>query len=117
MPLNRWMKILIVFSFAFSTTATFANPAKKVVQDDPVVAPDAAVVPVIDGNGDDACCQDVPWQSIDQVWITYGDTIPPEDYTGQYKVVWSSVENLLYFLVQVTDDVFVDGFGYKDGDI
>jgi hypothetical protein len=80
------------------------------VQDDPVLAPNVTNVPIIDGNGDDLCWQNIPWQSIGQVWIPYGDTVTSDDYSGRYKVVWSSSTNLLYFLVEVTDDVFVDGF-------
>jgi hypothetical protein len=32
------------------------------------------------------------------------------NYTGKFKIVWSSKTNLLYFLVEVTDHNFVDGF-------
>jgi len=80
------------------------------VQDDPVLAPDVAVPPVIDGVGNDLCWQNVPWQSIAQVWIPYSGSVDSEDYSGRYKVVWSSTTNLLYFLMEVTDDVFVDGY-------
>jgi hypothetical protein len=80
------------------------------VQDDPVIAANVTSVPAIDGNGDDSCWASIPWQSIEQVWIPYGDTVSPDDYSGRYKVVWSSSTDLLYFLVEVTDDVFVDGF-------
>lgn len=87
-----------------------AGSQKVLVQDNPVLAPDAAVSPVIDGIGNDPCWQNVPWQSIDQVWIPYGASVASNDYSGRYKVVWSSRTNLLYFLVEVTDDVFVDGY-------
>jgi hypothetical protein len=80
------------------------------VQDNPVLAPDVAVLPVIDGIGNDSCWQNAPWQSIAQVWIPYGAKVDSNDYSGRYKVVWSSTTNLLYFLVEVTDNVFVDGF-------
>jgi hypothetical protein len=87
-----------------------ADPQKIWVQDDPVLIPDVAVSPVIDGIGNDPCWQNVPWQSIDQVWIPYGAGVASADYSGRYKVVWSSTTNLLYSLVEVTDDVFVDGY-------
>jgi len=80
------------------------------VQDNPVLAPDVIVSPVIDGNGNDSCWQNVPWQSIAQVWIPYGAKVDSGIYSGRYKVVWSSNTNLLYFLVEVTDRLFVDGF-------
>jgi hypothetical protein len=80
------------------------------VQDNPVLAPDVAVPPIIDGVGNDSCWQNVPWQSIAQVWIPYGSSVDSEDYSGRYKVVWSSTTNLLYFLIEIRDDVFVDGY-------
>ena len=80
------------------------------VQDDPILAPDLTTLPVFDGVGDDACWQDLPWQSIDQVWIEYGSEYPVEDFTGRFKLAWSSQTNLLYFLAEITDDVLVGGF-------
>ena len=92
------------------SAGSYAGVENVTVQDDTVKAPDVATVPEIDGSGDETCWQDVTWQSIDQVWIEYGKSVDPKDYTGRYKVVWSSQTNLLYFLVEVTDDVAVDGF-------
>ena len=79
-------------------------------QDDIVKTPDISTPPVIDGIGDDGCWQNVNWQTIDQVWIPYGDSVDANDYSGRYKIVWSSQENVLYFLVEIVDDVIVDGF-------
>jgi hypothetical protein len=94
----------------FSLIHFQAKSQHGLVQDDPVLAPNIVVSPVVDGNGNDLCWQNVPWQSIAQVWIPYGVKVDSSDYSGRYKVVWSSKTNLLYFLVEVTDDVFVDGF-------
>jgi hypothetical protein len=89
-----------------------------IVQDDPVLAPNVIAIPAIDGKGDDPCWESVPWQSIDQVWIPYGDAmVDSADYYGRYKVMWSSTTNLLYFLMEVTDDVFVDGYPNGGGAI
>ena len=85
-------------------------PSKHPAQDDPILAPDIALLPVIDGTESDLCWQHVPWQSIEQVWMPYGASVDSTDYSGKYKVVWSSVTNLIYFLVRITDDVFVDGY-------
>jgi hypothetical protein len=102
------------FSVLFMSLAIFpcgkAYSQTGPVQDDPVLAPNAAVVPVIDGMGNDSCWQKASWQSIAQVWIPYDDAVDSSDYAGRYKVIWSSSTNLLYFLIEVTDDVFVDGF-------
>lgn len=82
----------------------------QTVQDDTVAVPDVTIPPVIDGTGNDACWADAPWQSIDQVWIPYDGSLDPSDCSGRYKVIWSSAQNLLYFLIEVTDDVGVDGY-------
>ena len=84
------------------------------VQADTVKAPIVNELPVFDGEETDACWQKADWQPIDQVWITWGVPVPEDDYGGRYKVVWSEQTNLLYFFVEVYDDVAVDG--YKSGD-
>ena len=92
--------------FCFNNLYAFSS----IAQDDTVEVPDVSAVPVIDGTGDDQCWQNVPWQSIDQVWIPYDAGFTTDDYSGHYKLVWSSATNLLYFLIEVNDDAFVDGF-------
>jgi hypothetical protein len=87
------------------------NASHGLVQADTILAPNVlAAVPVIDGRGDDACWQNVPWQPIMQEWIPYGGTVDSAIYWGHYKVIWSSTTNLLYFLMEVYDIVIVDGF-------
>jgi hypothetical protein len=79
-------------------------------QDDPVECHAVDTPPVIDGAADDACWEVASWQPIDQTWIPWGEAIDPADFTGRYKIVWSPTENLLYFAVEITDDVISDGF-------
>ena len=93
---------------------------------DTLFIPETTVSPVIDGQANDAAWDLVEWQPIDQIWMPY-DNDPdylgheaglrlwdgPDDFTGNFKVVWSSETNLLYFLVEVIDDVFVDGYVYN----
>lgn len=67
-------------------------------------------VPVIDGTGDDECWKNCKWYGINNVWINYGEKIDSLDCYGRYKVVWSKKENLLYFLVENTDDHPVGGY-------
>lgn len=101
--------IIIVFVFC-SLVCCVALAQYGPVQDDTVLAPDVISPPNIDGRGNDACWQNINWQPIAQVWIPYGVKVDSIDYFGRYKVVWSAFTNLIYFLVEVTDNVFVDGF-------
>jgi hypothetical protein len=81
-------------------------------QDDTVKVA-AVAPPIIDGRLDDLCWQRGAWQSIDQVWITYGQKLDPGDFSGRYKIVWSPSSGLLYLLVETVDDVWVDGYVYN----
>lgn len=78
-------------------------------------AREAAELPSFDGIGDDACWETVDWYPIDQLWIPWGpNNIPMDDFSGKFKIMWSSETDLMYFLVKTTDDVFVDGYQYPD---
>jgi len=110
---NHTRIIIIILCSLFIRYNTEAQHG--IEQDNPVLTPNAAIVPTIDGIGNDDCWQNVPWQRIAQVWIPYGATIDSQDYYGRYKVVWSSTSNLLYFLMEVNDDVFVDGYTPSGG--
>jgi hypothetical protein len=109
MKLYKYFLILIAIIFYFNNFYPYTYKSQS--QDSLILAPEVAVPPVIDGLEDDSCWKNVPWQSIDQVWFPFPfDTVPYEDYSGKFKVVWSSTANLLYFLIEITDDEFVDGF-------
>jgi hypothetical protein len=68
--------------------------------------------PKIDGFANDAVWQQAQWISIDQVWMPWKATIAESDFSGRYKVLWSEKTNLLYFVAEITDDVFRDGYVY-----
>lgn len=111
MILNRYyIHVVLLVVSLLALIQCRAKAQHGIVQDDPVLAPNAIVAPTIDGIGDDACWQNIPWQSIAQVWIPDGGTVDSNDFNGRYKVIWSSTTNLLYFLIEVHDDIFVDGF-------
>jgi hypothetical protein len=112
MKTRFFYKILVLVILLFFFNNLQASSLKDIGQDDPVLAPEIETTPLIDGIGNDQCWQDIPWQGIDHVWIpdTLWGNITSEDYSGHYKMAWSSASNLLYFLVEVTDDNFVDGF-------
>jgi len=80
-----------------------------------VIAKEAAVKPVFDGDESDACWTNAITYPIDQTWIIWGQKIDPSDFHGEFKVCWSSADNLMYYLVKITDDAFIDGFVYPDG--
>ncbi|MBN1416564.1 MAG: T9SS type A sorting domain-containing protein [Bacteroidales bacterium] len=86
------------------------TPSVYALQDDTVKVYDVVTPPVINGTGDDACWNNATWQTIDQVWINYGEVLESSDYSGRYKTVWSSKENLLYFLVEINDNAAIGGF-------
>lgn len=108
---------LFVFLFAvvllMGGTLRTVFASKPLMQDDTVRVPDVTQVPIIDGYGTDDCWQGVSWQTIDQVWIPWGTTIQASDFSGRYKAVWSSVTNLLYIFLEVTDDMYIDGYIYN----
>ena len=109
---HNWNCFRIFFiTFCLLTLIHFKSTAQHgAVQDDPILSPNTSIAPTIDGIGNDACWQNVKWQPIAQVWIPYGAKVDSSIYWGQYKVIWSSTTNLLYFLMEVHDTVFVDGY-------
>ncbi len=83
-------------------------------EDTPFVAREATTAPTIDGNGSDDCWKTADWYSINQTWIPYGDSVPESDFKGRFKVMWSASQNLMYYLVEIHDDVFIDGYQWPD---
>ena len=107
------MKILVSISLVIvfiSLASTSIYAQTQNVQDDPLLIIRTLTPPDIDGIGNDSCWQAAKWQSIGKVWIPFDGSVSESDYTGRYKVIWSSENNLLYFLIEIYDDVFVDGY-------
>ena len=101
--------LLLCVAGIISITASFA------AQDDTVKVQHAAVLPVMDGDGNDPCwnAAEVSWQSIDQVWMPWKGIVPStSDFTGKFKVIWNESDNLLFLLVDIEDDSFVDGYDF-----
>ncbi len=75
----------------------------------------ANITPAItyDGIADDNIWKKMNWYYIDQVWMPYRASLEANDFSGRYKVAWSESENVLCFLVETTDDIFVDGYIYN----
>jgi hypothetical protein len=83
------------------------------VQPDTLRIMQIAEAPKINGLADDAVWIDAEWISIDQVWMPFKGKIEGFDFSGRYKVLWSEKTNLLYFVAEITDDVFRDGYVYN----
>lgn len=108
------MKINIFF-FVFLFLVVLHDASAEIYErNDTLLIPEADDVPVIDGLPDDEAWELAEWQAIDQVWIPYGEQISADVFEGRFKVLWSSETNLLYFLVETHDDVFVDGYTYPN---
>lgn len=107
------MKLLKFFTITLAQLIalnSIANPCANLAQDDTVFVSEITSSPVFDGIGSDACWQNLSWQSIDQIWIPWGTTMEASDFSARYKVAWSSAENVLYFLLEITDDVVSDAY-------
>jgi len=109
------MKQVILLLFFISV---FIFTAKSEIHPgDSIQAYHTNTVPVIDGDTADVCWSTTNWHDINYVWIVPGTpptTAPtsPADLSARYKVLWNKTTNLLYFIFEVTDDVFVNGYVY-----
>jgi hypothetical protein len=113
--------LLTIHVFIFSV---FLLQAQIFHREDTLFIPEANVLPLIDGTID-AAWDIAEWRSIDQIWMPYNN-LPgnikdglklwggPDDFTGKFKIMWSSETNLLYFLAEIVDDVFVDGYSFPN---
>jgi len=75
----------------------------------------ADIVPVIDGNGDDAVWAKAKWQDINYAWMyespkslsgtlnTDGTVSKTDDFSGRFKAVWTA--DRLYILAEIIDDI------------
>ena len=107
-PFMKYILLLTIFS-VLGLTPAFA------AQSDTVKVQHATVLPVVDGEDNDPCwnATGVQWQAIDQVWMPWKGAVPSSaDFTGKYKVIWNETDNLLYFLVDILDDSFIDGYNF-----
>ena len=79
-------------------------------------------IPAIDGI-EDNIWEEADWYAIGNVWLPYNNVANsndpdknhkvwdgPSDFTGKFKMLWSEDRNLLYFLAEIIDDKFIDGY-------
>ncbi len=86
----------------------------NIAEDDPFVSTEANAAPVFDGQGNDDCWKSADWYNINNDWMPYGVSVPLSDYSGRYKTLWSASDNVLYFLAEIHDNTFIDGYQYPD---
>ncbi|MDP4238165.1 MAG: sugar-binding protein [Bacteroidota bacterium] len=98
---------IVLLLILFVTPSTFAEQPDTLK----IMLVDKA--PVFDGKANDAVWNKAQWISIDQVWMPWKGHISTKDFSGRFKVLWSEKTNLLYFVAEITDDVFRDGFIYE----
>lgn len=133
-PTTMYFLRIIIFSLVVLLIQNLCQ-AQVFNRTDTLFIPETTAVPVVDGHTDDVAWEQVEWQHIDQIWMPYNNNpayatgglqlwTGEDDFTGKFKIVWSSETNLLYVIAEVTDDVFVDGYvyspttgGYPDFDI
>lgn len=104
-------KLATTFLFGFSIAITGYT-----AQDDTINIQQAVIKPDFDGFATDETwnAQGVKWQPIDQVWMPWKGTVPTSaDFSGRFKIVWYEPENVFFFFVEITDDVFVDGYNFE----
>jgi hypothetical protein len=106
---NITCKVFATIFFVLIPFYAFAVPTVG----DSIMVPRIVTPPVIDGAGTDLCWDSAAWNPMPYVWIPYGTTVPAADFTGRFKTVWNEQENLMYFLFEITDDIFVNGYVFS----
>jgi hypothetical protein len=99
--------ITIVYCLIF-----IISPETAAKEGDTINVPRVIQYPLIDGSGTDQCWDSAAWNQMPYVWIPYGSKIPAADFTGRFKTVWNEQQNLMYFLFEITDDKFVNGYEF-----
>lgn len=69
-------------------------------------APHASEAPIVDGHAHDPAWETAPWRTVEHRWL--GPEYTAEDFTGRYKVVWTSQR--LYVLFDFVDDILIDRY-------
>ncbi len=97
--------LLLTLCLGFLPELIFASDP-----DAPVIrAGEFKSVPVIDGVMD-LVWEALPWNSLNFVWMDWEETVDSADYYGRFKVAWSGETDLLYFFVEITDDILIELF-------
>jgi hypothetical protein len=102
--------VFVMFAWACSVPQ---KSGQKPIQSDSTVAFESKITPVIDGLPNDECWAQATPYLLNQVWIPWGAKLDSADFYGTVKISWSEKENLLYFLVETTDDTLISGYKFS----
>jgi hypothetical protein len=106
--------ILLLTSLTFCLIAQLSNATSHQVGDT-IFAPRIIQTPVIDGVGTDLCWDSAAWNPMPYAWKPYAEIIDSTDFHGRFKAVWNRQQNLMYFLFEITDNKFVNGYVFSKG--
>jgi hypothetical protein len=99
------MKVYFKYwSILIATVSFFSATAQPESNTEYYRAPKASIAPTIDGIADEPIWNDAAWISMNNVYI--GSPASADDYSGRYKIVWTS--DRLYILAEITDDILRD---------
>lgn len=87
-------------------------PVNKTYEKSMILAKETRTAPAIDGKHLDRCWIKAEWNLLNHLWMPPASEIDSSDYYGRYQVSWSETENLLYYYVEINDDVFVEGYDF-----
>ena len=62
----------------------------------------------IDGQANEGFWTWAEWYDISYVWIPYGETVAPNDFSGRFKLAWT--EDVLLVLAEIEDNVLSDEY-------
>jgi hypothetical protein len=111
---NKQMKkpnclLCIIFFLLLAQLSASADPKLG----DSINVPRIIASPLIDGLGTDGCWDSAAWNPMPYVWMPYGQAMAASDFTGRFKSVWNEQKSLMYFLFEITDDKFVNGYVFS----
>lgn len=104
--------LLTIFTVCSLNQVTIAYAPKV---GDTICTPRIMQTPVIDGLGTDLCWDTAAWNPMPYAWKPYAEIIDSTDFHGRFKAVWNQQQNLMYFLFEITDDKFVNGYVFSKG--
>jgi hypothetical protein len=99
---SKTLLMLLIVSIGYQLTASDPDAVL-------ITANKINTVPQIDGDMD-AVWEALPWYSLNYVWMDWETIVDSSDYYGHFKIAWSEETDLLYFFIEITDDVLIERY-------